>query len=122
MISAANRRDLRRCTEKYQSELFSRILATILDWQERIQSAAITRTGVVHFEVGRDMTAGDHYRSKAVEFRAKAQVESDPRRKAEFEHLARAYLRLAEQAERNSHLDITYETPTAKDDEQKSKP
>ena len=67
------------------------------------------------------MTAGDDYRGKAVEFRAKAQVESDPNRKAEFEHLARAYLRLAEQAERNSHLDVTYETPATKDDDQKSK-
>ena len=66
------------------------------------------------------MTAGDDYRGKAVEFRAKAQVESDPKRKAEFEHLARAYLRLAEQAERNSHLDVTYETPATKDDDQKS--
>lgn len=63
------------------------------------------------------MTAGDDYRGKALEFRAKAQTESDLKRKAELEHLARAYLRLAEQAERNSHLDITYETPAAKDDD-----
>jgi len=68
------------------------------------------------------MTAGDHYREKAVAFRAKAQVESDFKRKAEFEHLARAYLRLAEQAERNSHLDITYETPATKEDDPKIKP
>jgi hypothetical protein len=68
------------------------------------------------------MTAGDHYRGKAVEFRAKALVDSDPKRKAEFEHLARAYLRLAEQAERNSHLDVTYETPATKDDDPKPKP
>jgi hypothetical protein len=68
------------------------------------------------------MIAGDEYRDKAVEFRAKAQVESDPKRKAEFEHLARAYLRLAEQAERNSHLDVTYETPATKDDDPKPKP
>ncbi len=68
------------------------------------------------------MTAGDDYREKAVEFRAKAQVESDLKRKTEFEHLARAYLRLAEQAERNSHLDVTYETPATKDDDPKPKP
>lgn len=68
------------------------------------------------------MAAGDDYRGKAVEFRAKAQVESDPKRKAEFEHLARAYLRLAVQAERNSHLDVTYETPATKDDDPKLKP
>jgi len=65
------------------------------------------------------MTAGDDYRSKAVEFRAKAPVESDLKRKAEFENLARAYLRLAEQAERNSQLDIAYETPAAKDEDSK---
>lgn len=68
------------------------------------------------------MTSGDDYRGKAIEFRAKAQVESDPKQKAEFEHLARAYLRLAEQAERNSRLDVTYETPSRKDDEPKLKP
>jgi hypothetical protein len=68
------------------------------------------------------MTAGDHYRNKAVEFRAKAQVESDLKRKAEFEDLARAYLRLADQAERNSHLDVAYETPTTKDDDSKLEP
>jgi hypothetical protein len=62
------------------------------------------------------MTAGDDYRGKAIEFRAKAQVESNPKQKAEYEHLARAYLRLAEQAERNSQLDATYETPVIKDD------
>lgn len=68
------------------------------------------------------MTAGDDYRGKAIEFRAKAQVEGDPQRKAEFEHLARAYLRLAEQAERNSLLDVTYETPATNDDDPKLKP
>ncbi len=62
------------------------------------------------------MTAGDNYRNKAVEFRAKAQVESDLKRKAEFEHLARAYLRLADQAERNSQLDVSYETPATNDE------
>lgn len=30
--------------------------------------------------------------------------------KREFEHLARAYLRLIEEAERNSHFEIAYET------------
>ena len=34
--------------------------------------------------------------------------------KIQCERLARAYLRLADQAERNSHLDLTYETPPAK--------
>lgn len=72
--------------------------------------------------MGRAMTAGDDYWGKAVEFRAKAQVESDFTRKTELEHLARAYLRLAEQAERNSQLDLSYETPPKKDEDQKSKP
>ena len=34
--------------------------------------------------------------------------------KIQCERLARAYLRLAEQAERNSQLDLTYETPPVK--------
>jgi len=40
-----------------------------------------------------------------------AQIETDPADKLEFENLARAYLRLARQAERNSQIDIVYETP-----------
>ena len=68
------------------------------------------------------MTAGDDYRGKAVALRAKAQVESDPNQRAEFENLARAYVRLAEQADRNSQLDVTYETPVTKDDDPKVKP
>jgi hypothetical protein len=79
--------------------------------------------GGVYFDIGLIvMTAGDEYRGKAVEFHAKAQVENDPKQKAEFENLARAYVRLAEQAERNSHLDVTYETPVTKDDDPKLKP
>jgi len=61
------------------------------------------------------MTAGDDYRRMAAEFRAKAQIENDVEQKAEFDNLARAYMRLADQAERNSHLDITYETPLRKE-------
>jgi hypothetical protein len=84
---------------------------------------AITRRGGAYIDIGFIvMAAGDEYRGKAVEFRAKAQVENDLKKKVEFENLARAYMRLAEQAERNSHLDITYETPATKDDDPKPKP
>jgi hypothetical protein len=61
------------------------------------------------------MTARQEYLLRAAELSAKAQVENDRARKTEFQNLARAYLRLAEQAERNSHTDIVYETPRKKD-------
>lgn len=54
---------------------------------------------------------GDEYRVKAFEFRAMARSENDRGIRAEFQNLARGYMRLAEQAERNSQLDLTYETP-----------
>jgi hypothetical protein len=60
------------------------------------------------------MTSGDRYRVKAVELRAKAQQESNPQTQAELEGLAAAYVRLAEQAERNSLTDIVYEPPPPK--------
>ena len=44
-----------------------------------------------------------------------AHIETDYVSRAEFENLARAYLRLAEQAERNSQADIVYEIPLKKD-------
>ncbi len=62
------------------------------------------------------MTTGDDYRVKAAELRARARSETDPAIGAELESLARAYLRLAEQAERNSQLDLSYETPPRKDE------
>jgi hypothetical protein len=43
---------------------------------------------------------GDGYRAKALELHARAEVERSPLLKTEFESLAAAYLRLAEQAER----------------------
>jgi hypothetical protein len=55
------------------------------------------------------------YLLKAAELSAKAQSETDPTDKLEFENLARAYLRLAKQAERNSQTDIVYETPPRKE-------
>lgn len=57
------------------------------------------------------MPTGDHYRSRAAELTAFARREQNPDIRKEYENLALAYLRLAEQAERNSELDIVYETP-----------
>ena len=54
------------------------------------------------------------YLLRAAELSAMAQTEMDSTSKLEFESLARAYLRLAKQAERNSQTDIVYETPTEK--------
>jgi hypothetical protein len=63
------------------------------------------------------MTPADDYRVKALKFRAMAKSENDPNMRAEFENLGWAYMRLAEQAERNSQLDLTYETPPIKNNE-----
>jgi len=68
------------------------------------------------------MKPGDEYRAKALEFLAKAETENSPLMRAEFENLAVAYLRLAEQAERNAQLDVTYEPPAPNLDGPKIKP
>ena len=47
------------------------------------------------------MTQREQYLLRAAELSAKAQTESAGTDKFEFENLARAYLRLAKQAERN---------------------
>ena len=60
---------------------------------------------------GRDMISRHVYLAKAAELITKVDGESDPALKAEYENLARAYLLLAEQAERNDRTDIVYETP-----------
>jgi hypothetical protein len=57
------------------------------------------------------MTTVDAYRAKANEFLAKANHETDPLLHAQYQQLGQSYLRLAEQAERNLHSDIVYETP-----------
>jgi hypothetical protein len=59
---------------------------------------------------------GDDYRLKVAELRARAANEEDPARRADFESLAQAYLRLAAQAKRNTETDITYEPPPPKID------
>jgi hypothetical protein len=57
------------------------------------------------------MSPAEQYRERAAAMTAKAKVESNPVLRAEFENLSRAYLRLAEQAERNALTDLVYETP-----------
>ncbi len=67
------------------------------------------------------MTSGDFYRTKAAELHAKALHESNPKVQAELEGLAIAYIRLAKQADRNTQLDISYETPPPKEAEPDAK-
>jgi hypothetical protein len=55
------------------------------------------------------VSTADQYRIRAAELRAKAHEERNPRLAAEYEHLAKSYIRLAEQADRNQKLDVTYE-------------
>jgi hypothetical protein len=60
------------------------------------------------------MSMRDHYRTKAAEFHARARNEYDTKARHEYENLARQYLRLAEQAERNEFVDLVYEPPPPK--------
>jgi len=55
------------------------------------------------------MSPGAQYRKLAAQLRAKARAEPSSVLRAEWEHLSSCYLRLAQQAERNSKNDITYE-------------
>src|SRR6266436_2053103 len=57
------------------------------------------------------MTSADRYRALAVQCDAKAKHEADWHIRAEWEHMARSYRRLAEQAERNAQTDVIYEPP-----------
>ena len=50
------------------------------------------------------MTTGDGYLAKALELLVRADGETDLQIRAEFENLAAAFRRLAEQAERNTKL------------------
>lgn len=52
------------------------------------------------------MTSAVSYRKIAAELRARALKAPNARTAADFDNLARAYLRLAEQAEQNSLSDI----------------
>jgi len=60
------------------------------------------------------MAPRDQYLLRAAELNAIAQAENHAD-KLEFENLARAYLLLAKQAERNSQTTIVYETPPKKE-------
>ena len=48
------------------------------------------------------MTPADHYRVKAGDLASLAPAEKDPFQKAEYERLSLAFLRLADQADRNT--------------------
>jgi len=49
-------------------------------------------------------------------------MENDPLLRGGFENLAAAYLRLAEQAERNTKLVVEFELPQDESDNPKTKP
>jgi hypothetical protein len=68
---------------------------------------------------GEPMNAWDAYRVRAAELRASAKKETRRDLAEEFEDLARAYLLLAEMAERNGQLDLAYETPVKKGEDDK---
>ena len=61
------------------------------------------------------MAVGDHYRAKALELLAHVDTERDLTARAELESLAAAYLRLAEQAERNEGLTVEFDLPPQQD-------
>ena len=72
---------------------------------ERYVKKHIVPVGAVAFGVA-GMTQREEYLLRAAEPSAKAQARRDNMRKLEFENLARAYLRLAKQAEPNSQTNI----------------
>ena len=55
------------------------------------------------------MSPAEQYRMMAAEFRAQALAQTNSSTATDFEHLAKCYLRLAEQAERNNTTDVVYE-------------
>lgn len=55
------------------------------------------------------MTPATHYRTLAAQLRSRARTEDSPQLRAEWNHLAQCYVRLAEQADRNSQTDVSYE-------------
>lgn len=57
------------------------------------------------------MTTADHYKSLAAKFSARARAADNAETASEWSSLAQAYVRLAEQADRNTTLDAYYETP-----------
>ena len=65
------------------------------------------------------MAWADQYRARAAELHAEAKCQTNQILRADLENLARVYLLLAEQADRNSQLDGAYEAPPPKLDEPK---
>ena len=61
------------------------------------------------------MTRGERYRAKAFELFDRAEAESSPFLRVEFDALAAAYLRLAEQAAHNDALIVEFELPSIVD-------
>lgn len=59
------------------------------------------------------MSSEAEYRAKAAHLAALAQNETNPAVKLDLQRLAASYLRLAAQAHANSRTDMTYETPSA---------
>ena len=59
------------------------------------------------------MTSADEYRIKAAELAALSNLDSSLNLQSHYGTMAAAYLRLAEQADRNALTDVAYETPTA---------
>ena len=55
------------------------------------------------------MTPATHYRTLAAQLRSRARTEESPPLRAEWNHLAQCYIRLAEQADRNTQTDVSYE-------------
>ncbi len=55
------------------------------------------------------MSPANSYRAKTAELNAKACNETNERMQKEWAALAQAYLRLAEQADRNAQSDVIYE-------------
>jgi uncharacterized protein (DUF3084 family) len=62
------------------------------------------------------MAAGDVFRAKALELLAQADGQNDQKLKAEFENLAAAFQRLAEQADSNTALTIEFLFPSDEED------
>ena len=57
------------------------------------------------------MTSADEYRIQAAALAAQARSEKHVNVRRELLQLSKLYLRLAEQADKNSRLDVTYEPP-----------
>jgi len=62
------------------------------------------------------MSTADEYRVKAAQLVTEARSHMDPAVRDELFRVSRGYIRLAEQADRNSKSDITYESPPRRSD------